>query len=85
VWSRRRLTKSHPRRATAASFTVRPNGSRLNLIHLDVSTGDYCAYSPVFSRDSARIVFSLNLAGAADIYSASPDGSKVQPITKEPQ
>jgi WD40 repeat protein len=65
-------------------FTVRPDGSRLNPVHLQVGTGNYFAFSPVFSPDGSRIVFTLNLGGSSDIYSATSDGADVRRITDDP-
>ena len=60
---------------------VRADGSGADTIDLDVGTDDYFAFAPSYSPDGSRIVFSLEVGAAADIYTADLDGSNVAQIT----
>ena len=65
-----------------ALVEVHADGSGADTIDLDVGTDDYFAFAPSYSPDGSRIVFSLEVAGAAaDIYTADLDGSNVVQIT----
>jgi Tol biopolymer transport system component len=65
-------------------FTVRPDGSRFSPIRVQLGTGNYFAFAPVFAPDGTRIVFSAQVSGAADVYSANPDGSDLRQLTTSP-
>ena len=69
--------------ATASGdlIEVRADGSGADTIDLDVGTDDYFAFAPSYSSDSEQIVFSLEVAAAADIYTADRNGSNVVRIT----
>ena len=60
---------------------VRADGSGADTIDLDVGTDDYFAFAPSYSSDGSQIVFSLEVAAAADIYTADRNGSNVVQIT----
>jgi Tol biopolymer transport system component len=60
---------------------VRADGSGAETIDLDLDTDDYFAFAPNYSPDGSRIVFSLEVAAAADIYTADGDGSNVTQLT----
>ena len=69
--------------ATASGdlIEVRSDGSGADTIDLDVGTDDYFAFAPSYSSDGSQIVFSLEVAAAADIYTADRNGSNVVQIT----
>jgi hypothetical protein len=60
---------------------IRSDGSGAHTIDLDVGTDDYFAFAPSYSSDGSQIVFSLEVAAAADIYTADRNGSNVVQIT----
>lgn len=67
--------------ATGVLIEVRSDGSGTHAIDLDVGTDDYFAFAPSYSSDGSRIVFSLEVAAAADIYTVDRNGSNVVQIT----
>ena len=69
--------------ATASGdlIEVRSDGSGADTIDLDVGSDDYFAFAPSYSSDGSQIVFSLEVAAAADIYTADHNGSNVVQIT----
>lgn len=66
-------------------FVVRPDGSGLTPILLQVGTGDYFAFAPDWSPDGTRVIFCMFISGQEDLYSANLDGSDVVRITSTEQ
>jgi len=60
---------------------MRANGRGMHRILLDIAPGDYFAFSPSYSADGTRIVFSLAASAAPHVYTADLNGSNVVPVT----
>ncbi len=67
-------------------FVVHPNGTGLTQIPIDTGGGRSFAFSPGWSPDGTKIVFSLSLrkAGQEDIYTARADGTNLVQVTDTP-
>lgn len=66
-------------------WKVRPNGTRLTKIELDVE-GLHFAFEPAWSPDGRQFAFSMwtEALGQDDIYLARADGSHVRQVTNTP-
>jgi Tol biopolymer transport system component len=58
-------------------FSVRPDGTGLTPINLQVGTQKYSAFNPQWSPDGTRIIFNMFIKGGEGIFMANPDGSSV--------
>jgi Tol biopolymer transport system component len=67
-------------------FVVHPDGTGVRRIPLDTGGGFSFAFTPGWSPDGTRIVFSLFLrkAGRVDIYTAGSDGRGLVKVTDTP-
>jgi hypothetical protein len=64
-------------------FTVRPDGSALHRVPLQLPPGTG-ALNPSWSPDGTWIVFSLQRSDIAEIYMARPDGTGLRKVTGAP-
>ena len=62
-------------------FTIRPDGTGLTPIHLQIGTGNYQAFEPHWSPDGTRVLFCMFINGGEGIYTANPDGTDVVQLT----
>jgi TolB protein len=65
-------------------FVVRPDGTHVTRIRLNVHTAQYFAFEPHWSPDGKRIVFGMTIKDRVDLYTAKIDGSDVVRITNTP-
>ena len=61
-------------------FIVRPDGTALTTIKLQVGTQRYSAFEPHWSPDGTRIIFCMLINGGEGIFTSNPDGSDVTQV-----